>query len=180
MMSGTVFDAMVDFFDQDNWRYQRLPDEPIISLGYSGENGSFQCYARAREEQVQFIFYSICSAKAPLHRRQAMAEFITRANYGLIIGNFEMDFNDGEIRYKTSVDVDGAELTFALARHIVYANVITMDRYLPGIMRVLYADIPPAQAIAEVEGDAPPPGSTPDDDSDDPDSPASLNGFMPE
>jgi hypothetical protein len=30
--------------------------------------------------------------------RAPPAEFITRANYGLIIGNFELDFEDGEIR----------------------------------------------------------------------------------
>jgi hypothetical protein len=26
-----------------------------------------------------------------------------------------------------------------------------MDRYLPGIMRVIYGDVPPAQAIAEID-----------------------------
>ena len=26
------------------------------------------------------------------------AEFLTRANYGLVFGNFEMDMHDGEIR----------------------------------------------------------------------------------
>lgn len=30
------------------------------------------------------------------------AEFLTRANYGLVFGNFEMDMHDGEIRYKPS------------------------------------------------------------------------------
>jgi len=46
-------------------------------------------------------------------KRGAVAEFINRANYGIIIGNFEMDFADGEIRYKTSIDVQGDKLTSA-------------------------------------------------------------------
>ena len=80
-----------------------------------------------------------------------MAEFITRANFGMIIGNFELDYSDGEIRYKTSVDVEEVEVTDPLVRHLIYANVLTMDKYFPGLMRVLYGGISPVEAIEEVE-----------------------------
>jgi len=43
-------------------------------------------------------------------------KFLTRANYGMMIGNFEMDFTDGEIRYKTSIDVEGDKLSSALIK----------------------------------------------------------------
>ncbi|HEX9018927.1 MAG TPA: YbjN domain-containing protein, partial [Anaerolineaceae bacterium] len=77
----------------------------------------------------------------------------TRANYGMIIGNFELDYQDGEIRYKTSVDVEDVALAESLVQNLVYANVLTMDKYLPGLMRVLYAGIEPIAAIEEVEGE---------------------------
>jgi hypothetical protein len=35
----------------------------------------------------------------------AVAEFLTRANYGIKNGCFEMDFLDSEIRYRTYVNV---------------------------------------------------------------------------
>ena len=44
-------------------------------------------------------------------QRQIVAELLARINYGLNIGNFELDMTDGEIRYKTSIDVEGGELT---------------------------------------------------------------------
>jgi len=80
-----------------------------------------------------------------------MAEFLTRANYGLVVGNFELDFTDGEIRYKTSIDVEGDCLSKALVRAIVYTNIIMMDKYMPGIMALLYANVSPVQAIARAE-----------------------------
>lgn len=80
-----------------------------------------------------------------------MAEFLTRANYGLMIGNFEMDFNDGEIRYKTSIDVEGDNLSSALLKQLVYANVMTMDQYLPGIIAVIDGNISPVDANAKIE-----------------------------
>jgi hypothetical protein len=70
----------------------------------------------------------------------------------MIIGNFELDFTDGEIRYKTSIDVEGANLTFTQIKRLVYANVMMMDQYLPGIMSVIDSDVEPKDAIAQIEG----------------------------
>jgi hypothetical protein len=89
---------------------------------------------------------------APPDRRQAITEFLTRANSGLLIGNFEINLDDGEICYKTSLDVSDAELSPALVKNVVYMNVLMMDRYLPGIMAVLYGEVSPAEALARIEG----------------------------
>jgi hypothetical protein len=149
---GEIFETAVRFFSEDGWPFTQLEGKPVLRMGFKGDNGQWTCFAQAREEQRQCVFYSVCPTNVPEHKRMAMAEFLTRANYGLIIGNFEMDFDDGEVRYKTSLDVEGDHLSPALVKSLVYANVVTMDRYLPGIMRVTYSDLPPAAIIAEIEG----------------------------
>jgi len=148
----SIYDVMIQFFDDDEWKYHKLEDQTILRLGFSGDNGSWRCYAQAKEEDDRFVFYSMLDAKVPEDKRPAMAEFLTRANYGLVIGNFEMDYSDGEVRYKTSIDVEDDRLSTALVKNLVYANVFLMDRYFPGIMKVMYADIPPAEAIEAIEG----------------------------
>lgn len=149
-MAG-IFDTIVEFFEGDDWPHSQMEGQTILRMGFSGDNGSWTCYAQAREEQEQFVFYSMCATNAPEDKRLAMAEFLTRANYGMVIGNFEMDFSDGEIRYKTAIDVEDDRLTPALIKRLVYPNVLTMDRYLPGIMTVIYGDVSPEQAIARIE-----------------------------
>ena len=147
-----IFDTIVQFFEQDGWSFSRIEEQPALQMGFQGDNGSWLCTAEAREEYGQFIFYSVCPVHAPEEKRLALAEFLTAVNYGLIIGNFEMDLDDGEIRYKTSIDVGGDELSVPLVKNAVYMNVLMMDRYLPGIMAVLYGDVSPAAAIAQIEG----------------------------
>ncbi len=146
-----IFQAIVNFFTQDDWSFTRIQGEQALRLAFQGENGTWNCYAKAREEQEQFAFYSICPILAPESKRVDMAEFITRANYGLIVGNYEMDFDDGEIRYKTSIDIDGDELTSDIIKRLVYANVTMMDEYLPGIIAVIEKDVSPGDAIAQIE-----------------------------
>ena len=129
--AGPVLEAVADFLIEDDWNFHQLEGKAILSMGFKGENGSWRCYAQAKEEQERFIYYSVMESNVPPEKRQAIAEFITRANYGMIIGNFEMDFSDGEVRYKTSIDVEGGELTSPMIKSLIYANVLMMNKYLP-------------------------------------------------
>lgn len=149
--SRNLVEEMIKFFTADDWTFTKVQGEPMLQMGFQGENGAWTCYARAREQQQQFVFYSICPVNAPENKRPAIAEFITRANYGMMIGNFELDFSDGEIRYKTSIDVEGSSLTFPLIKRLVYANVMMMDEYLPGIRAVIDEEVEVKDAIAQIE-----------------------------
>ena len=98
------------------------------------------------------VFYSICPTACPEEKRASMMEFLHRANYGLHMGNFEFDGSDGEIRFKTSVDVEGSELNTKLCRNAVYMNCLMMDRYLPGILGLMYGEMTVVEAIQKVDG----------------------------
>ena len=87
-----------------------------------------------------------------LPKTAAQAEFVTRANRGMRIGNFELDFEDGEIRYKTSIDIEGGELTNTMIHNLLQANLSTMDRYFPGIMELIYSEKSPKELIQKIEG----------------------------
>jgi hypothetical protein len=134
---SSIYQVMIDFFTKDDWAFVKLQGEPILQLAFQGKRDRFTCYAKAREEEQQFVFYSVCPVKAPKTKRRAIAQFLTQVNYGLVIGNFELDVTDGEIRYKTSIDVQGERLTTTLIKRLVYTHVLMMDDYLPGIQAVL-------------------------------------------
>jgi hypothetical protein len=146
-----ILQALLNFFTEDDWSFQKVTSEPALRLAFKGKNGQWNCYAKAREEQQQMVFYSLCPLAVPEDKRLAAAELIARANYGLIVGNFELDFNDGEIRYKTSIDVEGELLGPNLIKPLVYANVMMMDEYLPAIEAVVEGRLSPEEAIARLE-----------------------------
>ncbi len=148
----SIFSSVVNFFIEDDWQFAKLETEPSLRLAFQGKNGKWNCYAKAREQQQQFVFYSVSPVNVPENKRLPITEFITRANYGMIMGNFEFDFTTGEIRYKTSIDVEGDNLSFALIKQMVYANVMMMDEYLPGIMAVIEGEVEVKEAILQVEG----------------------------
>jgi hypothetical protein len=149
---GQLADKVKEFFIGDDWRFSEL-EEGALRMGFSGRNGNWTCIARPREDRGIFLFYSIAAVNVPEEKRLQVAEYLTRANYGLPLGNFEMDFSDGEVRFKTSLDIEGEEymLTPAMVKSLVYSNVLTMDRYLGGMMAVIYGDALPEQEIRKAE-----------------------------
>jgi len=146
-----AFETLSQFLTEDDWYPQQLEDKTIYRMGFPGNNGQFTCFAQVRTDLEQFLFYAIAPVKVPEELRLAVAEFVTRANYGLRIGNMEMDFRDGEVRYKSSLDFEGETLTPQLIKLAIYPAVQTLDRYLPGLMAVIYGGKTPAEAVTEVE-----------------------------
>jgi hypothetical protein len=83
----------------------------------------------------------------PPHRCAEVSQFLTRANYGLAAGNFELDFEDGEVRYKTVLQIDGDALDPTVLKRSVRSNGLAMETYLPGIGAVITGE--PAAAALE-------------------------------
>jgi len=146
------FSALGEFLSQDGWKFRQLEGQSAYSTSYTGKNGDFRCYALVRTDLEEFIFYAVTPVRVPEDVRAAVAEFITRANYGMRIGNFELDYGDGEVRYKSSQNFEDLPLTREDIRNAIYPAIQTVDRYLPGLMRVSFGAATPLEAIEEIEG----------------------------
>jgi hypothetical protein len=146
-----AFATLGEFLQVDGWHPQIVADKAIYRMSFSGRHAQFICYAQILMGKQQFLFYALAPVKVPAELCPEVAEFIARANFEIVIGNFELDFSDGEVRYKSSLDFEGAALTAELIEHAIYPAVNTMDRYLPGLMSMIYANIPAQDAIQQVE-----------------------------
>ncbi len=150
---GRLYDTLVMFLEEEDLKFNQMPGQTAALMTFNCDNASYICYVRVREEHEQIVFYAIYPLRAPAERRVAVAEFVARVNYGLTIGNMEIDVNDGEVRYKTSADLSVAPFTLPLLRSLMQACLATADRYYPGFTALLYSDITPEQAVTRIEGE---------------------------
>ena len=79
--------------------------------------------------------------------RHAAAEYLTRANWNMRSGNFELNMDNGEIRFKTYVHAGGSALDAAVARHAVLLPFMMFDRYGDGLLDVLFSLKTPKEAF---------------------------------
>jgi hypothetical protein len=146
-----IFKTLCDFLEQDEWTFDIIRENEALALGVSLENGEYKCYSVVDHELELIRFYAIAPVKVPKDKLGVVAEFIARANYGMLFGNFELDYEDGEVRFKTASCQEGMKLSHGAAKNLVYLNCSMLDDYFPGLMEVVYGNVSPEAAIAKIE-----------------------------
>ncbi len=98
------------------------------------------------------LFTTILPMNIPENKRDAVALYLNYANWGLLLGNFEMNPKTGELCYRvTGCFDDGDELTDEQIRRMTYVGFNMFDKYVPGVFAVVYGDRAPADAYAAIE-----------------------------
>ncbi|MCH9685941.1 MAG: YbjN domain-containing protein [Deltaproteobacteria bacterium] len=157
---GRIFDGIKQFLEShfETQGFEPADDnaegDATLAFRLEDEDGrEWGCLAVASEDTEQLLFYSVVLDNVKPPQRPAVMEFLTRANYGLQVGNFELDLDDGEVRFKTSIDVERAELTEPLCKNLVELNLAMMGLYYAGLHGVMSGELTPAQAITKIEED---------------------------
>lgn len=151
------------FLTEAGWKYQFNEETGIFSctISLAGNLNTVRCVLKVNE--TNYNVYAIAPLSANTNdtkQMQNIAEFICRANFGLRNGNFELDFRDGEIRYKCFVDCNGLLPNEKIVCTSIYCPAAMFERYGEGIIQVLFNEMPPRAAVAlceeETENDVSP------------------------
>lgn len=148
-----MVDSVRNFLDMDEWKYEYDPGMQIIRTGINLKCKLQSCRLIIRFSEDGYTVYATIAMNADESCRANVAEFITRANYGLKNGNFEMDFNDGEIRYKIYTRYEGLDdLPKEIIENSISVPALMFQRYGDGLATILFGFSTPAEVIKSIEG----------------------------
>lgn len=157
-MANLIFEAVQKFFAREQWETIQLEDETVLSMSYQGATHGWTCVAQVLEGDDVFLFYSSYPENAPEEHYAEVSQFLSFLNYRLYVGNFELDYEDGEVRFRTFLnfgdvfedDFKSAEFIYQLIHNTIYENVRAMDYYFDALQEVI-AGKPALEALIEVE-----------------------------
>ncbi|MBU3666169.1 MAG: hypothetical protein FGM15_09905 [Chthoniobacterales bacterium] len=79
--------------------------------------------------------------------RPFVMETLLRANHKLVLGNFNLDFSDGEIVYHLAAPIGEAGLEDRVIGRLFGTALVTADRYFAALMRVIFGGHTPEDAV---------------------------------
>jgi hypothetical protein len=123
----------------------------IFRFRMSLETGNFDVNIYDLKER-NIVFMQIVSLiKIPENKRAQAAEYFIRINDGRLMGSFEIDYDEGDFRYRSSFFYDENETDFGmqLTRNY-YAIINSMDDYFAGLMKVIYSNESPVDVLHEI------------------------------
>lgn len=147
---ATLLETASAFFTQERWVFDTAKDAPVLRLGFEGKSGRWRCFLEAKEAMAQLVFFSVREGAVPDARKTAVAELLMRINCRLNVGNFELNFDDGLVRFRSGLDVEGVTSVAPLLKGLTLLNVATMDKYLPAIEHVVRGEHP-VKALAAAD-----------------------------
>jgi len=151
MEAAPIFEAVRGWLTEQDFEYDSKDEEGAFVFRYKGGSGIWSCFVFCREDEEQILFYSVAPIAVAEGLRVDLAEFILRANLGAVLGCFEMNVDDGEVRYRTGLDITDTQLETTMLRNMVLANLLMMDTYLPGLLAVVHGGVAPHIAIEKIE-----------------------------
>lgn len=122
------------------WPYSREDDGQglIDYLLEMNEPGLVEAFLMRLSEQFErLVLYVLIRPKAKKEHRAELCEFVARANYGMGDGNFEMDVDEGSVRFKVALDFSGTSLDAVLVRNLIVNAVNTVELYEGALGRVI-------------------------------------------
>ena len=90
---------MIGFFEGEHLKYEANYEHNVVMAGFGGMNVRIQALFNIDEDQGLSKMLRTVPMPVPEGCRTAIAEAITRANYGMKVGKFELDLSDGDLRY---------------------------------------------------------------------------------
>ena len=99
----------------------------------------YQLIYQTIEGNQVLLIYWVSDTKVLERWRRLAVDFLTRVNYRLKVGNFELNMRDGEVRYKVSVDLEGGQLSSEMVESMTQHGCAAMDLLVPELIAEIRA-----------------------------------------
>jgi hypothetical protein len=126
---------MKQFLEQKEIQYMEADE--LLRIDVEGERSNWQVFFRPVDEEKLLVIYSLFHYKAPAEKLKEVALLLSEINYGLKIGNFEINLENGEIHFKTYLDIVDDNLPQLWIERSISINVTTMEHFAPRIVKAV-------------------------------------------
>ena len=148
MATTALFEQIAGYMASSRQHFESEPDGGLIVAQIGGEQGTWHAYIQITDddEARRVVIHAHLPARIPASTRKQVSELLTRINYDLVVGNFELGLDDGEMLFKTSVDLVDGQLTQAMFERMYQLNCQVMNEHYGQIWSVGFGEaIAPGQ-----------------------------------
>jgi hypothetical protein len=144
----TLFDRVSDYLTSKDWQFTTYEDRQYYSFTLQLRDGNARIFVDPVEGNgwSRILVLTTFSTYVPEQKRRVVAEAIARINYANIFGNFEMDFDDGEVRSKAVLECNGY-LGDDLIDRAIRKSLDLADQYQAPLLGIAFGNLSPKDVI---------------------------------
>ncbi len=143
-------EELLQILEASPWHHH-VEDDGEIRIAFVSEEAAWEGRVWLEEELGYLVFYGVCPVNASETRRARVSEICTRINCGLPAGCFELNFDSGECRVRTGLNLGEAEFDPLQIETALETNFALMSQYLPAILQAIYTEFPLTEILEAIE-----------------------------
>jgi hypothetical protein len=142
--------AVLAGIDDAGWTIHEPPGPEApgtVTMTFDGDASTYEVEVHSGDPLV--YCYVMLPMRVPDARIAAVAELITRANWELRSGNFDLNWeNGGDLQFRTSINVCDGQLTSHMVQRLVLDGVEAADRFHDAFIQVVFGNVDPGRAFS--------------------------------
>ncbi len=148
---NAAYEKLIQHLDSQEIGYWSHSEDRSIFADFRGEVGVYRICAQVDADDGLFQVFGWSPVRVPVGSRPAIAETLARANCGLKVGKFEMNYDEGDIRFQAAQILPDDNLEDETIQRLIGTTMAMLDTYLPAILSVIYGNELPGDAVRHAE-----------------------------
>jgi len=121
-----------------NWASDESGLQTVYCIGFGPPHAPVSGVVVGVDPDTEsFIFLANFFPHALTGNREALERYITRTNWNLTIGSFEMNCDDGGVRFRLGLDFTGSELSAPTIRHVILSAMKIIEEHSPSLCNAM-------------------------------------------
>lgn len=151
--SESIAHSIEDYLKENDWTYDFDAIHGVISVEAELSCRLASAIVVYQVAESGFFCYTGLAVDADAPVRAQVGEYLHRANYGLPNGNFEFDYDDGSIHYKTVFDCPDGVPSQKQLEDSMAIGLTVVDHYGDGLYEIMNSRVSLAKKlIGEMDG----------------------------
>lgn len=142
----TVLQIIRDALTGARYHYFSIGDDLAVGLIHCGETGIYFPIILGDDETEALAVHCHYETLVPTENRNAIAEFITRVNYTMRLGYFNLNLDSGMVTFRYTVKLKNSELVQSMVIRALALAIGMLDKYRAGFASILYKNTTPEAA----------------------------------
>ena len=151
---GSPYQALIDHCEAGDLRFRADAEQKAVFFSIRCDAATYDVVLLITHDDEIFQVYVVLPLGMGNEKmRPLVAEFVARANHRLAVGAFDVDMDDGRVRYHVGHVIGEGGLGNETIHRLIGTALNTADRYFPALTQVMFAGHTPADAVYLAELD---------------------------
>ena len=129
--------SVIEAFKSMGWDYHSVPGMEVIECGFEAHHTKVILHAQTHAEAGIVTVVTSSSLTVPKGHLRAASELIMRANKELNLGNFELEWDGGQLMFRVGSVFGKNRADTRIIASLAHMAVAEMDRFTPYLVELL-------------------------------------------